>query len=32
MRQNSVFSVILSKEWREGCFDALAFRVSCHIK
>ena len=32
MRQNSVFPGILSKEWGEGCFDVLAFRVPCHIK
>ena len=31
MRQHSVFPGILSKEWGEGCFDALAFRVSSHI-
>ena len=32
MSQNSVFSVILSKEWGEGCFNASEFRVSWHIK
>ena len=32
MRQHSMFSVILRKEWGEGCFNASAFGVSCHIK
>ena len=32
MRQHFVFPVILSKEWGEGCSNASAFRVSCHIK
>ena len=32
MIQHSVFPVILSKEWGEGCFNASAFGVSCHIR
>ena len=32
MRQHSVFPVILSKEWGEGCFNASAFGVSRVVK